>query len=436
MLKKEDNELITRVGPGTPMGNLMREYWVPALLSTELPSPDSDPVRVLLLGEQLIAFRDTAGKVGLLANNCPHRGASLFFGRNEEEGLRCVYHGWKFDVDGRCIDMPNEPAESDFRTKVKAVAYPTQERGGIVWTYMGPRHDPPPLPDLESNMLEGATATAFQLEGNWLQILEGDMDTTHVGFLHYGGLSPEDQPAGTFSEYQLRQKPAHFEVIETPGGVAYGARRPGPPGEYYWRVAQFCMPFFTFTPPGVLGVKKNNGARVPMDDHHTMNFFMNVGGRRPGNGVTGPVVFPTYRPNTSDWYGRHRFETDSTNDFKIDRELQRTKEGGGGYTGIRELLMQDAAMTTSMGLVMDRSTEHLGSTDAMVIQVRRRLINAVTAHMERGVTPSGVDDPSVYQVRSGGVFLPEGADWVEATRELRKAFVEHPELDPMLNGPL
>src|ERR671932_382508 len=245
MLSKENTELLCRVGPGTVMG---------------------DPMRVRMLGEDLIAFRDTNGTPAFIANNCPHRGASLFFGRNEEAGIRCVYHGWKFDVEGNCLDMPNEPAESDFKHKVKAAAYPSQERGGIVWTYMGPRTDPPPLPDLEANMLEGATATAFQLEGNWLQILEGDIDTTHVGFLHYGGLRPEDQPPGTFSEYQLRQKPAHFEVIDTPGGVAYGARRPGPPGEHYWRIAQFCMPFYTFTPPGVLGIKKNNGARVPMDD--------------------------------------------------------------------------------------------------------------------------------------------------------------------------
>jgi phenylpropionate dioxygenase-like ring-hydroxylating dioxygenase large terminal subunit len=417
------------------MGNLMREYWVPAMLSSELPEPDSDPLRVLLLGEQLIGFRDSNGKVGLIQNHCPHRGASLFFGRNEEAGIRCVYHGWKFDTDGHCIDMPNEPAESDFKSKVKAVAYPCQERGGIVWTYMGPRKDPPPMPDLEANVLEGATATAFQLEGNWLQILEGDIDTTHVGFLHYGGLRPEDQPPGTFSEYQLRQKPAHFEVIDTPGGVAYGARRPGPPGEHYWRIAQFCMPFYTFTPPGVLGMKKNNGARVPMDDTHTMNFFMNVGGRRPGTGPLG-AIFPKYRPNTADWYGRHRFEPDSSNDFQMNRELQRTGTGSGGFTGIESILMQDAAMTTSMGPIFDRSAEHLGSADAMVIQVRRRLLNAVKAHMERGITPTGVDTPDVYRVRSGGVFLPVGVDWVEATRELRKAFVDHPELDPMLNGPL
>ena len=148
MLSKQDNELVTRVGPGTPMGNLMRQYWVPAMLSSELPHADCDPVRVLLLGEQLIAFRDTNGKPGLIQSNCPHRGASLFFGRNEEAGLRCVYHGWKFATDGTCVDMPNEPAESDFKAKVKATAYPCTERGGIVWTYIGPRAEPPLLPPL------------------------------------------------------------------------------------------------------------------------------------------------------------------------------------------------------------------------------------------------------------------------------------------------
>src|SRR5215813_11228945 len=156
MLTSEENELVSRVGPGTPMGELMRRYWVPALLARELPAPDCDPVRVVLLGEKLIAFRDTTGRVGLMAHNCPHRGASLFFGRTEENGLRCVYHGWKFDVSGECVDMPNEPAESDFKQKVRAIAYPTAERGGIVWAYMGPRSEPPALPDLEPNMLPDA----------------------------------------------------------------------------------------------------------------------------------------------------------------------------------------------------------------------------------------------------------------------------------------
>jgi phthalate 4,5-dioxygenase oxygenase subunit len=438
MLKQEENELITRVGPGTPMGNFMREYWVPALLSSELASSDSDPVRVLLLGEKLIGWRDSNGRVGLMAHNCPHRGASLFFGRNEEAGLRCVYHGWKFDVAGNCIDMPNEPAESDFKSKVKGVAYPTQERGGIVWAYLGPRPTPPPLPDLEGNMQPGAenAVRATQLACNWLQILEGDIDTTHVGFLHYGGLTPEEQIPGSFSEIQLRQKTAHFEVIDTEGGAAYGARRPAGPDQVYWRIAQWCYPFYTFTPPGVLGTKKGGNARVPMDDHHTLTFSMTTGRNLPAPNGSPLAIRGALKPNTTDWYGRFQPEQELSNDFQIDREAQRHNTGAAGYTGISGIAMQDAAMTTSMGPVLDRTIEHLGTTDAMVIRVRRRLIAAVQAHMRHGTVPPGVDDPEAYRVRSGGVFLGPDADWVEATRELRRAFVEHPELDPALNGPL
>ena len=436
MLSKEENELITRVGPGTPMGNLMREYWLPVMLSSELPKPGCTPVRVMLLGEKLIGFRDGQNQVGLLADACPHRGASLFFGRNDECGLRCVYHGWQFDVAGNCIEMPNEPEEGDFKYRVKATAYPCQERGGVVWTYMAPRADPPPLPDLEGNMQESSheTVRAFMLDSNWLQILEGDIDTTHVGFLHYGGLKAEDQPPGSFSEYQLRDKTAKFEVIDTEGGSAYGARRDAGPGQDYWRIAQFCFPFYTFTPPGVLGTKKGGGARVPMDDYHTMNFFMTAGRRGPNTGPQGAFRQPL--PNTTDWFGRFRLEQRLDNDFLIDRDLQRQGEGQTGYSGIEGIAMQDAAMTASMGGIYDRSREHLASSDAMVIRVRRRLIAAVQAHMRSGTVPPGVDDPEAYRVRSGGLFLPTGADWVEATRELRKAFVEHPDLDPTLNGPL
>src|SRR6266545_1954882 len=152
MLSDADNELLTRTGPGTPMGALFRRFWLPALKLNELPNPDCPPIRFRILGEDLIAFRDTSGRLGFLANACPHRGASLFFGRNEEDGLRCVYHGWKFDVEGTCVDMPSEPVESNFKTKVHARAYKTHERGGMIWTYMGPRSTPPPLPELEANL--------------------------------------------------------------------------------------------------------------------------------------------------------------------------------------------------------------------------------------------------------------------------------------------
>jgi phenylpropionate dioxygenase-like ring-hydroxylating dioxygenase large terminal subunit len=421
------------------MGEMMRQYWVPALPASEFPSPDSPPKRMRLLGENLVMFRDTDGRVGCVTEACPHRGASLFFGRNEEAGLRCVYHGWKFDVDGHCIDMPNEPAESDFKSKVKATAYPTQERGGIVWAYLGPRSTPPPMPDLEGNMQpeSAASARATQLPCNWLQVLEGDIDTTHVGFLHYGGLKAEEQIPGSFSEYQLRVKTAHFEVIDTEGGAAYGARRPASDDQVYWRIAQWCFPFYTFTPPGVLGTKKGGSARVPMDDNHVLTFTMTAGRPRPAQQTgSSPFFQQPMQPNTTDWYGRFRPVQQPENDYLLDREAQRSNSGFNGYTGISGVGMQDAAMTTSMGRIYDRSKEHLGTTDAMVIRVRRRLIAAVQAHMKHGVTPPGVDDPEIYRVRSGGVFLPPDADWVEATRELRQAFVEHPELDPALNGPL
>src|SRR5215211_2343122 len=185
MLSQSDNEILTRVGPGTLMGNLLRRYWTPALISAELPEPDCPPLRIRLLSENMIAFRTTSGQVGLVANACPHRGASLFFGRNEEEGLRCVYHGWKFDVEGNCVDMPSEPAESNFKSKVRVQAYPCQERNGIIWTYMGPRDVPPPLPELEGNLSAEGAGRVQKLvrECNFMQALEGDIDTIHAGFL-------------------------------------------------------------------------------------------------------------------------------------------------------------------------------------------------------------------------------------------------------------
>ncbi|MBV9578998.1 MAG: Rieske 2Fe-2S domain-containing protein [Chloroflexi bacterium] len=433
MLSREDNELITRVGPGTPMGNLLRQFWIPALLSNELSRPDDDPVRVLLLGEKLIAFRDTHGHVGLIQNHCPHRGASLFFGRNEQAGLRCVYHGWKFDTQGNCLDMPNEPAESDFRTRVKATAYPTRERGGLVWAYMGPRSTPPPLPDMEGNMQPNSVTNAFTQVGNWLQILEGDLDTIHAGLLHYGSIRLEDQPAGTFSEYQIRDRTARFEMFDTDAGVTYGAYRPAGLDEQYWRIAQWYMPFWASTPPGVLGLKVMQHARVPMDDEHTISFT--VVPRRPSHPAAQlPPDSP--RARSDPWFDRLSNDLGPENDFGIDRALQRANAGPDGYTGIHGIVAQDGAMTTSMGPIVDRTREHLGSTDAAIIRVRRRLITAARALAERGSVPPGVDDPTAFHHRAGGVLVPAGADWIAATRALRRGFVDHPELDPAINGPL
>jgi phthalate 4,5-dioxygenase oxygenase subunit len=379
----------------------------------------------------LIAFRDTTGKVVVVHNHCPHRGASLFFGRNEESGLRCVYHGWKFDVAGNCVDMPNEPAESDFRTKVKAIAYPTRERGGIVWVYMGTRTeaDLPPLPDLEGNMLDDQETGIgiFQRECNWMQALEGDIDTAHVGFLHQGAISADSVPADSWAKYALSDRAPRFKVLDIDAGVTYGTYRPANPGNTYWRVAHFLFPFYTMVAAGVLGLKVAVRAWVPIDDYHCFGLSMSKLGtqsRRRG-GVGDNLVDAPLRPDSTDWYERFRFEADARNDFMIDRQKQRSSQS---YTGIPSVSLEDHAVTESMGPIYDRTAERLGSTDAMIIRTRRRLIGAAVALQDRGTVPPGVDDPAAYRLRSGGVVLPADADWTTATQPLQEAFVDHPEL--------
>ena len=428
MLSKQDNDLLCRVGPGTPMGELMRQYWLPAARSDELPSPDCPPLRVMILGEQLIGFRATSGDVGLIQNACPHRGASLFFGRNEEEGLRCVYHGWKFDTTGACVDMPSEPAESNFKTKVHARAYPCVERNGIIWTYMGPRETPPPLPDLEANLVEGSRVQTVLRECNWMQALEGDIDTVHFVFLHYGHLKLEDTYEGGFFNYQVKSPAAGFAVTDTDFGTCYGAYRPAEDDTYYWRMANFLFPFYTQVPPGTLAVKRQFRAWVPhgRQPRHVLR-RPRPGGcdrrGRPGVARSAPssacrrcsrtapagssAPAPSLRPRTTTC---------------IDREMQ---FNGESYTGLPSVFLEDQAITESMGTIYERTQEHLGTTDTMVIYTRRALIRAAEALRDHGIIPPGVDTPEVYAQRSGGVVLPRTADVSTPRAELRKAFVHH-----------
>ncbi len=418
MLSKEENELLTRVGPGTPMGDLMRQYWIPMLLSSELAEPDGPPLRMRLLGEELIAFRDTNGRVGLLAANCAHRGASLFFGRNEEAGLRCVYHGWKYDVTGKCVDMPSEPPESTFKDRVRQRAYPCTEKGGVIWTYMGPRSEPPPLPQLEwmSVPEENRILTPFLRECNWMQALEGDIDTAHLYFLH-ARLDPtaDERTNGVFHQ----DRHPKLDIHETKYGVYYGARREENDNEYYWRITQFMFPFHTYFPPGGFpGVPGH--IWVPLDDENTMVWSLGYSPDKPveprdraraGSGGQ-------FLPATSHPLGRRRLAANASNDYMIDREAQRTVS----FTGIPTIPLQDQAMTESMGAIVDRTQEHLGSTDAMIIKVRHRLIEAARALRDEGVIPPCVDNPEWYAVRSASLVLPKQAKWEQETEEILKAF--------------
>jgi phenylpropionate dioxygenase-like ring-hydroxylating dioxygenase large terminal subunit len=429
MLTAEDNELITRVGPGTPMGNLLRHYWLPFLLSWEL-APDGPPERVRLLGEDLITFRDTAGRVGLVAEHCAHRGASLFFGRNEAGGLRCVYHGWKYDVSGQCVDMPNEPPESNFRQKIRATAYPCIERCGMVWAYMGPEDPPPLLPRLEwMDLPEDHHVASKRVQySNWVQAMEGDIDQSHVSFLHSRLRIEEGYGPGRLLIDEIRKADTHprFQVMDTEYGVCIGAGREAPDGQKYWRITQHLMPFHTMTGPYGPNPRRNWRAWVPIDDTNAFVIGLSFHPLQPLTAQEREAaenragvwnISPAMRePKSSKPFGRWRPIPDLSNDFFIDREVQRTKT----YSGISEFWAQDAGPQLSMGAITDRTMEQLGSSDLAIIAVRLRLLQAAKALRDQGQIPGEVSNPSCYAVRSDAVLLPDSESWFDATAERRK----------------
>ena len=407
-MQAQDSADLTRVAPGTVMGSLMRQYWLPAAMSSEVTA-DGDPMRLMLLGEKLVTFRDSSGRVGVLDHRCPHRCASLFLGRNEDSGIRCVYHGWKFDVDGRCIDMPNVPPQQDFKHKVHAKAYRTAERNGLVWVYMGDQADPPPLPQIEANLIPGNEIWCLQRECNWLQALEGDIDTSHVGFLHLGMLQPADLPDDHPMRPTVLNRTPAYEVSQTDWGTMYGGHRPNDDGRTSWRVAHFMFPFWTQTPNGVFGTRAIARAWVPMDDHHAMLFDIS-GGVDEGNPAyiatrrNGEPLFEKFRyaPNTTDWFGRWRCADTAANDWGLDRASQRS---GQQYTGIGNITLQDQAVTESMGPITDHDWEHLSPSDLMITRTRRRLLQAARALRDQATVPPGADQPGVYFGARAGSFL-------------------------------
>lgn len=433
MLSHEDNALLTRVGPGTPMGDLLRQYWIPALISSELSEPDGAPLRVRLLGENLIAFRATSGLVGLVDQMCPHRTASLFFGRNEEDGLRCAYHGWKFDVAGRCVDMPNEAPDCAFKDKVRLTAYPCRERNGVIWTYMGPRQDPPPLPDFEWNLSPGNIPFIWRnyRACNWVQALEGDIDSSHINYLHKT-LDPEDHstvPGQQLPGYTKKQLPLlhsdgspELEVVETEFGVIYGAKRRLGDGSDYWRVHPFLFPFHTMVGGGIeqAEVSFNGKAWVPMDDEQTLVFEWQYRPDKPWTDEERDGLMKVrnpwgFLPPTSAPAGAWQPRAHAGNDYFMDRSSSL-------FCGILSNPLQDAAVQESMGPICDRTREHLGPADTMIIKVRRRLLQAARALRESGTVPPGVEDPEIFGVRPVGAVLPPGSDWVRATDARRRVF--------------
>ena len=424
MLTADENAQLTRVGPGTLMGDLMRQYWIPVVLSSELPA-GGRVKRVRILGEDLVAFRAPSGRVGLLGEFCSHRRASLYFGRNEEPGLRCVYHGWQYEPGGRCIDMPNERPESSFQDKVTHPAYPCAERGGVVWAYMGPASPPPGLPDLEWTEVpeDQRFVSKFWQDCNYLQALEGGVNPAHISFLH-GILDARDdglrraldQAAAGFGFAAQLERAPHIEVADTETGLLIGARREAPAGQYYWRVTRYLVPFHSMPPPEVGSDPViHSHVWIPIDDDHLVNWCISY---HPTRALTADEVAQfragssihvmDYAPETSEAYGDIRPIQSRANDYLADWEAQRIRK----FFGVPGVGSQDKAITESQGNY-DRSLERLGRADIGIIRVRKCLLDAAIALRTRRVPPPALD-PAGYRVRPAALLLPKEASWVDA----------------------
>ena len=421
MFTEEDNEALTHVGPGTLMGDLMRRFWMPVLLPEELPVPDCPPVRVRLLGENLIAFKDTKGRLGLLDRYCPHRRVDLWFGRNEECGLRCVYHGWKFDVDGNVLDMPAEPANSPLRQEVKTKSYPMVEWGGMIWAYLGDKqHMPEVPPELEWGLVPPAHRHIGKRlqESNWAQGVEGGIDSSHVGILHslldpakVGMSFHERQQAIGGVSYMAADRAPRFFVRPTDYGLRIGARRIATDQEYYWRITQFLLPFYTMIARGIANTGPIAGhAWTPIDDHHTWTFTMHWNPAEPLGDIgdydrTG-VNVPVHQD------GSYIPLNNRLNNYGIDRNDQQLHS----CSGIQGIGLQDSAIQETMGAIVDRSRETLGSSDTAIVAFRRLLLDQARHLRATGELALPLE-PHLYRVRSVGIVLPREVDFEEGAKE-------------------
>jgi phthalate 4,5-dioxygenase oxygenase subunit len=458
MLSKEDNALVTNTDPGTPMGELFRRFWLPVALSEELPGPDCVPIKLKIMSEDLIAYRDTDGNVGLMDAFCPHRGAPMFFARNEENGLRCVYHGWKFDTTGACTDLPNTPEGDTFMHKIQITAYPCREAAGIVFAYMGPKEKQPPFPDFDFGKvpLENTYVTKFQLECNWLQATEGDFDPSHVPFLHstldnnatnpgqvlaaernrlsltgggpvnvLAGPIKEDEPfpfaVGNrrFRKDDWRSK----DTLEDIDGAFYAVSRiTRPDGQEQANVVlRFLMP--VFCPPGVVRPGHFAGNfRVPIDNEKMMFFRLRWSREQmsPDDLVyykQGGYAYPEMIPGT--W----KTKANVFNDYEVDRLGQKNHL----YSGIKTFPLQDIAMMENQwGPLAKRELEHLVSMDYHMIYLRRKLIKAAK-DMANGVEPKEPWMPQTYHYHSASAIIENGdfdaAVWV-AKEKARQSLID------------
>ena len=418
MLSRADNELLTRTNRGTPMGDYLRRYWMPCMLASEIPAPDAPPVRLRLLGEDLIVFRDTSGRVGVMDEFCPHRLTSLYFGRVEEFGIRCVYHGWKFDVNGVCLEMPSEPADSNFRNKVRATAYPAIARGGLLWIYMGPKEAVAAIPEFEWLDLpaERLYASRWEQECNSIQAMEGELDGAHVSFLHRRIDQLDEAKNALTGSYFMEDMAPGWQIKDTDYGFVAANHRSVEDDKAYWRFNQFLLPFYTMF-AARQGFARMSRMWVPKDDGHCWVIAVNFRPDRPledkelaawkSGENTHRKVFPgTTQPTEN-----------KANEYLIDRQMQKTVS----FTGISGIRAQDAMATESPGPIVDRTREHLGSSDTAIIALRKRLIAEARALLDGGPQPRAACDPGLYRVRSHQTLLERNTTSFEGEEEVLQA---------------
>ncbi len=408
MLSAADNETLVRTNAGTLMGEYFRRYWLPVALSREMPGPDSPPIRVKVMGEELVAFRDTNGRVGLIEPHCAHRGTNLFFGRNEECGLRCIHHGWKYDVEGKCVDMPNVEPDAGMRGKISIKAYPTREYGELVWAYLGPREVMHELPQLEHGLLPASQryVTKRLQQCNWAQSMDGALDTAHFSYLHMPAPAVAANSSANIAADEkrirwLRNDPMpQFTVRDHAVGFVAGGARKADGKDLYWRITQFMLPSHSITPSAMPGEVYYGYTWVPVDDE---SCWIYIYGWHPGRELESDErakfdkggygqfaeLGPGYLPL------RNR-----SNDYLIDREDQKHRS----FTGIRGIAEQDTMAQESQGFIADRTREHLTATDVAVVRFRRLMLREARA-LRDGKEPAAAQRSESYRLRSGGAVL-------------------------------
>lgn len=406
MLSREDNARLTQVRPGTPLGKLFRRYWIPAAKLEELEAAGGSPTRVRLLGENLVAFRDPTGKAGLMDEFCPHRRASLYYGRNEEGGLRCLYHGWKMAHDGRVLETPAEPKSSKLAANLCHAAYPVREAGGLLWTYMGPKELEPPFPNFPWLNLPSSHLLVVKMyeDCNYLQGLEGDLDPAHPNYLHQDFEVKKDQSwvgAGWQSIADMMVDGApEIHCEETPYLMRVAAiRRTNDPKVSYVRTTEWVAPFYTYIATGPHESRLFK-AWHPIDDDSCFTFYIHF---HPSAPLNVPAIYANWEHRTEPPHYR-------TAHTLANRHLQDRRKMKFNFSGVPGAAIQDRAVQESMGPVCDRTQEHLGTSDKAVIYYRRRMLRLLE-EMEQG-KPLPATDPALdFRHRTGSWYMPVDADW-------------------------